>query len=249
MRFTALWSTVLMLCLCGCADPPESNLYSSLPGPTEPQADTVWTPDPEFATRQANRLPENGGSSNQSASEGNKTSDTAGATDPAAPNTVVEPSGTADTEQQTTREIKLLVPHKRFIKDRKTGALRVSYDDIDLLKVLNMEPVPEGAEAHFPEWLSKLDGQRIVIRGFMFPTFVFEGVTDFGLARDNGICCFVNEPKAYDMIEVMMAEGTSTNYIQGRPFDVEGVFRIDPLLGDENTLDRVYRIEDASVVQ
>jgi len=36
------------------------------------------------------------------------------------------------------RQIQLLVPQKRFRRERPSEAVRVSYDDIDLLKVLNM---------------------------------------------------------------------------------------------------------------
>ena len=145
------------------------------------------------------------------------------------------------------RPIELLIPVKHFRKERGTSSLRVSYDDIDLLKVLNMEPVPIDAPDHFPEWLKSLNGKPIRIRGFMFPTYEATGLTGFTLARDNGICCFVRQPKIYDIIGVKLGEGITTDYIEGRPFDVEGVFRIEPQ-ADEHDLSRLYRIENARVV-
>jgi hypothetical protein len=126
------------------------------------------------------------------------------------------------------RSIQLLIPNKRFRKERPSNALRVSYDDIDLLKVLNMEPVPADAVSHFPEWLKQLDGQTVRIRGYMYPTFEATGLTSFTLARDNGICCFVRQPKIYDIISISLAPGEVSDYIANRPFDVEGIFRIDP---------------------
>ncbi|MEZ6041973.1 MAG: DUF3299 domain-containing protein [Planctomycetaceae bacterium] len=144
--------------------------------------------------------------------------------------------------------IQLLIPHKTFRKERGSNALRVTYDDIDLLKVLNMEPVPVDAVEHFPEWLSSLDGQRIRIRGFMFPTFQATGVVHFTLARDNGICCFVRKPKIYDIIEVSLTEGAETDYIEGKPFDVEGVFHIEPIV-NEMELFGLFRIDDARVLR
>jgi hypothetical protein len=146
------------------------------------------------------------------------------------------------------RQIQLLVPQKRFRRERPSEAVRVSYDDIDLLKVLNMEPVPADAVGHFPEWLKSLDGKLVRIRGFMFPTFVATGLTEFALARDNGICCFVRQPKIYDIMNVQLAEGETTDYIANRPFDVEGIFRIDPD-ADQPQLSRLYRIEQAKVLQ
>lgn len=151
-------------------------------------------------------------------------------------------------DQETSTEpleIKLLVKDKRFRSE--DDSLRVSYDDIDLLKVLNMEPVPVDAPKYFPEWLKALDGKRIRIRGFMYPTFEATGLKGFTLARDNGICCFVRQPMIYDIIGVDMAKGTTTSYIDNKPFDVEGVFQIVPE-ADDTELFQLYRIADAKVL-
>lgn len=165
-------------------------------------------------------------------------------TSPSAPSAdpVIGDAGTAG----EPREIRLLIANKRFRDEN--GALRVSYDDVDLLKVLNMEPVPANAADHFPAWLKDLDGQRIRIRGFMYPTFEATGLTRFTLARDNGICCFVRQPLIYDVIGVDLADGVTTDYIDNKPFDVEGVFRIQPE-ADDTELYQLYRITDAKVVQ
>ncbi|MEZ6060578.1 MAG: hypothetical protein R3C19_09470 [Planctomycetaceae bacterium] len=146
------------------------------------------------------------------------------------------------------REMKLLIPEKHFRTEGDAGALRLSYDDIDLLKVLNMEPVPVDAAEHFPEWLNDLDGTPVRIRGFMYPTYQATGLTAFTMARDNGICCFVRKPKIYDIIGIRLAEGEETDYIEGKPFDVEGVFRIVPE-ADETALYRLYCIEDGRILQ
>ena len=162
-------------------------------------------------------------------------------------------SGPADrpaienTASAEPRPIQLLIPSKRFRRERPSNALRVSYDDIDLLKVLNMEPVPADAVTHFPDWLRQLDGQVVRIRGYMYPTFEATGLTAFTLARDNGICCFVRQPKIYDIISVSLAPGEVSDYIANRPFDVEGIFRIDPG-ADQTDLSRLYRIEQAKVL-
>ena len=144
-------------------------------------------------------------------------------------------------------KIELLIPEKSFRRERGTDAVRVGYDDIDLLKVLNMEPVPPNAVEYFPEWLSTLNGKQIRIRGFMYPKFINEGITDFTLARDNGICCFQRMPKIYDVIFVKLKQGETTDYIDARPFDVEGTFRFDNE-GDDSELPRLYKIENARVL-
>lgn len=162
-------------------------------------------------------------------------------------------TGRADTPEidnsttQVANKIELLIPDKSFRRERGTDAVRISYDDIDLLKVLNMEPVPPNAVEYFPEWLASLNGKQIRIRGWMYPTFVSEGLTSFTLARDNGICCFQRMPKIYDVIFVKLEEGQATDYIAARPFDVEGTFRIDNE-GDGSDLPRLYKIENARVL-
>ena len=162
-------------------------------------------------------------------------------------------TGRADTPEidnaaaKSANKIELLIPDKSFRRERGTDAVRVSYDDIDLLKILNMEPVPPNAAEYFPEWLASLNGKHIRIRGWMYPTFVSEGLTSFTLARDNGICCFTKMPKIYDVIFVKLEGGQTSRYIDQRPFDVEGTFRIDNE-SDGSELPRLYKIENARVL-
>lgn len=146
---------------------------------------------------------------------------------------------------EVPREIKLLVSARSFRKE--DGALRVSYDDLDLLKILNMQPVPPDAVSYFPEWLTNLDGQRVRIRGFMMPPFRNTEITGFVMARDNQICCMGKNPKIYDLITVQMRKGVTTDYILNRPFDVVGTFHIDPFVEDGEWFD-LYAITDAVVI-
>ena len=145
------------------------------------------------------------------------------------------------------REIKLLVPNREFQAEGPQKSLRVTYDDIDLLKVLNMEPVTPNAAELMPAWLRSLNNRRILIRGFMYPTFKETGLQAFILARDNQICCFGRDPKIYDLVRISLRKGVTSDYIQGRPFDVEGVFHIKPESEDDE-LFRLYSIDDAVVI-
>jgi hypothetical protein len=154
-------------------------------------------------------------------------------------------AGKGPQTDSTPRKVQVMIPNKTFRSEGE--ALRVSYDDIDLLKVLNMDPVPRDAATFMPAWLKGLDGRRIRIRGFMYPTFQQTGVHAFGLARDNQICCFGRNPKIYDVFDVVLHPGTSTDYIPNRPFDVVGVFHIRPE-ADAGGLYRLYEMDDAVVV-
>lgn len=159
-----------------------------------------------------------------------------------------KPTPDVTASPETPRKIELLVPNRTFQAEGPSGALRVSYDDLDLLKVLNMEPVPETAVEHFPSWLSALNGRMIRVRGFMYPTFEATGIQQFVLARDNQICCFGRDPKVYDLIAVDLKPKSTTNYIANRPFDVVGRFRIE-MLADGGKPYGLYWLEDAEVIQ
>ena len=150
------------------------------------------------------------------------------------------------------REIKLLVPEKEFRTEGPDDAIRLTFEDLDLLKVLNMEPVPKNAPDYFPQWLKDLEGQRIRLRGYMRPDFGSENIRGFILARDTEACCYGPNTKSYHIIPTIMKDGTTTDYIHLRPFDVVGVFRIqvEELTGDDGELEVafVYVIEDAEVI-
>jgi len=146
-------------------------------------------------------------------------------------------------------EIKLLVPHKEFTREGKTKALRVTFDDLDLLKVCNMEPVPPDVMNYLPDWLKNLNGQKIILRGWMFPSGRQEGISSFMFVRDNGICCFGRDPKVYDKLAVTMHPNMTTSYIAGRPFDVEATLLIEPdIEGPEEGMWWLYHLEDARVI-
>lgn len=143
--------------------------------------------------------------------------------------------------------IKLLVPTKEFQTEGVEKALRVSFDDLDLLKVLNMEPVPIDAAKQLPAWLSGLDGQKIRIRGWMYPPLEQSGLSGFLFVRDNQICCFGRMAKVYDKVLVSLREGETTDYIQGRPFDVIGTMAIQPEEVDGELM-LLYSISDGHVI-
>ncbi|MDQ3332697.1 MAG: hypothetical protein M3552_18965, partial [Planctomycetota bacterium] len=141
---------------------------------------------------------------------------------------------------------RLLVPHKSFRTVGKPPALQVSYDDLDLLKVLNIDPVPTDVVDQFPDWLRDLDGKRIRIRGFMYPAYE-EMLSAFVLTRDTGECCFGPKAKVYYLIGVRLKDGTKVRYVQNRPIDVEGTFHIQPVVSDGQWF-QIYKVTDAAVV-
>jgi hypothetical protein len=146
------------------------------------------------------------------------------------------------------RQIELLVPTKTWSMDRQTDAIRLTFDDFNLLSVLNMEPVTEDAVSHMPEWLRSLDGKRVRLRGYMYLTFEPE-VERFVLLRDNLECCFGPGAKIYDNLLVDMKPGTKAKYVNMKEsLEVVGRFRID-LKAERGYIYGLYRIEDATVIK
>jgi hypothetical protein len=81
----------------------------------------------------------------------------------------------------------------------------------------------KGTWAIHPE-VEALDGQKIFVKGFMYPTRQKEGITEFILAKDNGQCCFGGEPKVTDMILVKMKKPPKVDFTDRR-VSVAGLFR------------------------
>lgn len=147
-----------------------------------------------------------------------------------------------------TRKIELLVPERSFQVVGPEEAVRVSFDDLDLLKVLNAEPVPLNIEEYMPPWMLALSGTRIRIRGFMYPPQAESDLEGFMMVRDSKDCCFGRNVLIYDKIGVKMREGTTTHYINLRPFDVVGVMSVKARVLD-GKLVFLYMINDAVVIE
>lgn len=149
-------------------------------------------------------------------------------------------------------QITVLIPKNEFKKEGPNKSLRVSFDDIDIEKVLNTKKLSLDLPKQMPEWLSKLDGQRIRLRGYMHPQSAFQvdGLKRFVLCRDTSACCFGPNPTIYYLVETTMKSGTSTSYIENKALDVEGVFRIKPeVLEGTDEVERFYYLDDAQVIK
>ena len=77
-----------------------------------------------------------------------------------------------------------------------------------------------------------LDGRKIFLKGYMYPTRQYEGITSFVFCRDSGTCCFGGTPKVEDMIVVHLADDETTEYHQGL-VSVAGTFELRKEVGDE----------------
>ena len=81
-------------------------------------------------------------------------------------------------------------------------------------------------------------GQKIFIKGYMYPTQDTRGLKTFLLVKDNAQCCFGGNPKINDMILVTMQNGKGVDYHQGLLMSVGGVFHCQRSSGPAGRVSR-----------
>jgi len=120
-------------------------------------------------------------------------------------------------------------PDPALPKRDAAGILEASFDDVkfEMDKAALFDP------SYFTAKNKELFGDRIRIRGFMFPAMRKRGLKQFVLVRDNQECCFGPGAALYDCILVTMEEGKTTEYISTRPVAVEGKFRYEEPQGPD----------------
>jgi hypothetical protein len=76
-----------------------------------------------------------------------------------------------------------------------------------------------------PESVRQLDGEKIFIKGYVYPTYSSKR---FILCRDNGDCCFGGQPKLTDMIYVTLRDPLRLRY-DPKLKKLAGVLRVAPV--------------------
>lgn len=91
--------------------------------------------------------------------------------------------------------------------------------------------------------VQKLVGQKVMVKGYMYPTGQQTGLKSFVLCRDNGDCCFGGQPKVTDMILIKMNGDKTAQFHDNKVMvSVSGVFKAEPTV-DETGLQPVYQLE------
>jgi hypothetical protein len=163
----------------------------------------------------------------------------------------VSDSKPADTNPTTTVKPAPEDPARprTFVVEGPGEALRVGFDDLDLMKLINMDPVTSDCIEKMPGWLRDLNGKPVRIRGYMKPSGQSEGIPEFVFVRSTDLCCFGPKGKVYHLIAVKLKAGTTTDYIELKPFDVTGRFRIEKVELDDGLIFLLYHIDDAAIIR
>ncbi|MCA9241706.1 MAG: DUF3299 domain-containing protein [Planctomycetales bacterium] len=117
-----------------------------------------------------------------------------------------------------------------------------TFDDLKF----DIEPDAPFYREMLTEGVESLDGRRIKIRGYIFPTPQRHGLKEFVLVRDNMECCFGPGAALYDCILIEMQPGRTASF-SVRPVSVTGRFRVEEFPGPEGRPLAVFRIAGEAV--
>jgi len=114
-----------------------------------------------------------------------------------------------------------------------SGYIAVTYQELKPSD--NGEPIPARA--------MELEGKRIFVKGYMYPTRQIVGVRRFIISRDNGSCQFcMPNPTPTDRIAVELTGDLQTEYTT-RVLALGGIFHVQPekLADGANAI--IYRLD------
>jgi hypothetical protein len=148
---------------------------------------------------------------------------------------------TAAAPQQPAKSV-AIKPDPSLPQRDAAGVLESSFDDVRF----EMDKTAPFDRALLTPKVKALFGDRIRIRGYMYPTLRKRGLKQFVLVRDNLECCFGPGAALYDCILVTMQEGKTAEF-SIRPIAVEGKFRLDEFKGPDGQILAIYQMEGEAV--
>jgi hypothetical protein len=95
------------------------------------------------------------------------------------------------------------------------------------LSYAQLQPDPDEQGQIYPPEITEKSGQRVFIKGYVYPGKQTSGIKQFVLCRDNGDCCFGGQPRLTDRILVKL-DGPLLLEYSTRLRHVAGTFRVEP---------------------
>jgi hypothetical protein len=102
-----------------------------------------------------------------------------------------------------------------------------------------LQPVSDHPELPVPPAALELDGQRIFVKGYLYPDGQQSNIKRFVLIPDMGTCCFGGQPKLTDMIEVTLEDPLRAEFAR-RKRRLGGILKVDTDLKPVSGLTGVY---------
>ncbi|MDG2208299.1 MAG: hypothetical protein P8K78_10375 [Pirellulales bacterium] len=111
-----------------------------------------------------------------------------------------------------------------------------------------LQPEEGKVDQNVPPLAESLDGEKVFIKGYVFPGKQRQGIKTFLLVRDKGDCCFGGNPKLTDRIQVTLADPERLTF---DPYlhKVAGTFRLGKGTGEavDASGDVYYYLDDGQL--
>lgn len=121
-------------------------------------------------------------------------------------------------------------------------------DGYERISFATLQPEP-GRPELVPDEAVNLNGKQVFIKGYMHPGVASSGKVDhFILVPDMGTCCFGGQPKATDMIEVVIPDDAYRVSYAPRRIKLHGTFGVSPPRNSLGLKDVLYHLQ-ADIVE
>lgn len=117
------------------------------------------------------------------------------------------------------------------------------YERLDFRWLSQQKPIEEDGRLRIADEAKALDGQKIFVKGYMYPENQTTGISRFVLCKDTGQCCFGGDPALTDMIAVEFVNKTRATFRQLTLVSVAGTFRAKKVQGKGGQLASIYSLE------
>jgi hypothetical protein len=116
------------------------------------------------------------------------------------------------------------------------------------ISFVDLQPVPEAPGLPVSPKALDLNGQKVFIKGYVYPDGQQYNIKRFVLIPDMGTCCFGGQPKLTDMVEVTLRDPLRTVF-ERRKRRLAGTLTVDTRLKPVSGLGGVYYRLDAEYVR
>lgn len=117
------------------------------------------------------------------------------------------------------------------------------YERLDFRWLSQQKPIEEDGRLRIADEAKALDGQKLFVKGYMYPQNQNTGLSRFVLCKDTGQCCFGGDPALTDMINVEFVNKTRATFRQLTLVSVAGTFRAKKVQGKAGALAAIYTLE------
>lgn len=98
------------------------------------------------------------------------------------------------------------------------------YERMSFRWLAQQKPIVEDGQTRVADEAKELDGQKVFVKGYMYPEKSQKNLKRFVLCKDTGQCCFGGKPALTDMILVEFVNDTRADFRELTLVSVAGTF-------------------------